>query len=72
MADLTQAEKISVEKLLDIFYESGVSAKEAWMLMNLLETIENIEKLLKRLENMQKVDRQEIYLSYLEIKTILR
>ncbi len=68
MADLTRAEETSVEQLLSIFYRSGVSAKEAWILMNMLETIENIENLLKRLENLQSVDKQEIYLSVIEIK----
>ena len=64
---LTEEEKISIDKLLQIFYESKMSAKEAEILIHLLETMENIELLLSRLEKLPQVDRETIYLQTISV-----
>ena len=64
---LSEEEKLWVEQLLQIFHDSGLTAKEADILTHSLETIENIEKLLRRLEKLPNVDRETIYLHTISV-----
>ncbi len=64
---LSEEEKTWVEQLLEIFHDSGLTAKEADLLTRSLGTIENIEKLLRRLEKLPKVDKEIVYLQVISV-----
>lgn len=59
---MTNEEKNMLTRLLTIFHDSGMTAKEAGILALMLKGPENVEILLERLEEQPQIDKRVIYL----------
>ena len=64
---LSESEKISLKKLAKLLHKSGLTAKEAEILMRMMGSIENIESWLTLLEGQSRLDKETAYLTAIQI-----